>query len=256
MVRNISARVFLIRHGETSWSVGGKHASFTDVPMSREGERQVEETRDCYIGRNKLIDPENVVRIYVCPQQRTKRTVEILELGVQSQQNFLDRDDQSKTVSPLTGSQGASSEPMIQATSWLNEWNYGEYEGLSLAEISARRPQSPDWVIWKDGCPGGEAPEQITTRLDELIAEIRQNIEKSVTEWPGGLQISHATRSARDIVCVGHGHILAALALRWVGMPLDHGMRLLMEPSSVAVLSFENDDLGRPAISLGRRMMR
>lgn len=65
MVRNISARVFLIRHGETSWSVGGKHASFTDVPMSREGERQVEETRDCYIGRNKLIDPENVVRMQV-----------------------------------------------------------------------------------------------------------------------------------------------------------------------------------------------
>ncbi|BCR92737.1 phosphoglycerate mutase family protein [Aspergillus chevalieri] len=185
MVHNISARVFLIRHGDTAWSVGGKHASFTDVPMSREGEGQVEETRDCYIGRHKLIDPENV--------QRTKRTVEILRLGVQSQQSFLDRDDQKKTVSPLTGSQGASSEPLIQATSWLNEWNYGEYEGLSLAEITARRPENSEWVIWRDGCPGGETPEQVSNRLDQLIAEIRQNIENTVTEWPGGRQIAHTT---------------------------------------------------------------
>lgn len=59
-----------------------------------------------------------------------------------------------------------------------------------------------------------------------------------MTEWPGGRQIAHATRSARDIVCVGHGHILAALALRWADKPLDHDIRLLMEPSSVAVLSY------------------
>lgn len=65
MVHNISARVFLIRHGDTAWSVGGKHTSFTDAHMSKEGEGQVEETRDCYIGRNKLIDPENVVRMQV-----------------------------------------------------------------------------------------------------------------------------------------------------------------------------------------------
>lgn len=64
MVHSISARVFLIRHGDTSWSVGGKHMSFTDVPMSRE-ESQVEETRDCYIGRHKLIDPENVAMMQV-----------------------------------------------------------------------------------------------------------------------------------------------------------------------------------------------
>lgn len=65
MVHNISARVFLIRHGDTAWTVGGKHMSFTDVPMSKEGERQVEETRNCYIGRDKLIDPENVLRMQV-----------------------------------------------------------------------------------------------------------------------------------------------------------------------------------------------
>lgn len=65
MVHNISARVFLIRHGDTAWSVGGKHTSFTDVTMSKEGEGQVEETRNCYIGKNKLIDPENVDRMQV-----------------------------------------------------------------------------------------------------------------------------------------------------------------------------------------------
>lgn len=81
-------------------------------------------------------------------------------------------------------------------------------------------------------------PEQISARIDELIAEIRQSIERTVTEWPSGRQISHTTRQARDIVCIGHGHILAALALRWAGKPLDHGLRLLMEPSSVAILSY------------------
>lgn len=58
-----SARIFLIRHGETNWTVGGKHASTTEVPLSKEGERQVEEARNAYVGAGKLIDPTNVAQM-------------------------------------------------------------------------------------------------------------------------------------------------------------------------------------------------
>lgn len=62
---NMSARVILIRHGETDWSLGGKHTSMTDITLSKSGEKQIEETRDFFVGEGKLIDPRNVSRMYV-----------------------------------------------------------------------------------------------------------------------------------------------------------------------------------------------
>lgn len=63
MPANIAARVFLIRHGETTWSLGGKHASVSDISLSKEGEAQVEEARKAFIGAGKLIEPENISRV-------------------------------------------------------------------------------------------------------------------------------------------------------------------------------------------------
>lgn len=79
-------------------------------------------------------------------------------------------------------------------------------------------------------------PEQVTERLDCLIDEIHQVVQSTASSWPGGPTVAHATRQARDVVCIGHGHTLAALALRWADQPIRSGMRLLIEPSSVAVL--------------------
>lgn len=81
-------------------------------------------------------------------------------------------------------------------------------------------------------------PEQVSDRLDLLISEIREAIGGTAASWPGGQLVAHATGLPRDIVCIGHGHILAALAMRWAGQPVRNGMRLLMEPSSVAILGY------------------
>lgn len=83
------------------------------------------------------------------------------------------------------------------------------------------------------------SPKQVSDRLDELIAEIKSVIEGNSASWPGGQIDSHRSQHAQDIVCVAHGHILAAMAIRWVGLPLDTGMmRLIFEPGGVAVLGY------------------
>jgi probable phosphoglycerate mutase len=127
------------------------------------------------------------------------------------------------------------------------------------------------------------SPQQVTERLDQLIAEIKAVIEGNSASWPGGQITSHRGQHAQDIVCVAHGHILAALAIRWVGLPLDTGMmRLIFEPGGVAVLGwvfifsvsfvllcccgrgltdidclscgrFEHDNFNQPAIVVGRK---
>lgn len=80
------------------------------------------------------------------------------------------------------------------------------------------------------------SPEEVSNRVDELIREIRGFLESTAASWPGGQVIAHAAGEPRDVVCIGHGHILSALALRWVGAPLNMGFRLLIEPAGVAVL--------------------
>ena len=156
----------------------------------------------------------------------------------------------------------------------LREWDYGEYEGLTMMDIQEREGND-EWNIWRDGCPKGEyvslslvfflqfllfcfrsfnssvhsfqrgetnrryrSPQQVTERIDSLLAEIKQRILTTATSWPGGNIVAHATGEARDIVCIGNGHILSAMALRWTGQPLGNGMRLLIEPASVAVLGY------------------
>lgn len=78
----------------------------------------------------------------------------------------------------------------------------------------------------------------MSNRVDELIHEIRTVMESTAASWPGGQVVAHAAGEPRDVVCIGHGHILAAMALRWVDEPLENGVRLLMEPAGVAVLGY------------------
>lgn len=83
------------------------------------------------------------------------------------------------------------------------------------------------------------SPAQVSERLDRLIAEIKTVIEKSSPSWPSGQIVSRGAVQAQDIVCVGHGHVLAAFVLRWVGLPLEpNAVRLVLEPSGVAVLGY------------------
>jgi probable phosphoglycerate mutase len=100
----------------------------------------------------------------------------------------------------------------------LCEWDYGEYEGLTTAEIRATRP---GWTVFADGCPGGESPEQVAARADRVVARTR------------GID--------GDAVAFSHGHLLRVLAVRWVGLPPQAGAYLALATASISVLGWERE---------------
>ena len=126
--------VYLIRHGETEWSLNGQHTGITDIPLTENGRKVA-----------KLLAPvlakEKFALVLTSPLKRARETCELAGLGARAE---IDRD--------------------------LMEWNYGEYEGLTPEEIHA---QAPGWMIFTDGCPGGESPEQVGARVDRVIARVR-----------------------------------------------------------------------------------
>jgi probable phosphoglycerate mutase len=100
----------------------------------------------------------------------------------------------------------------------LLEWDYGDYEGLTTAAIRERRP---DWYLWWDGAPHGESPQDVEGRVDGLIAEL--------LEVPG------------PVALFAHGHVLRALAARWIEQPVAVGGRLALSAGAVSVLGFERE---------------
>jgi len=130
----------------------------------------------------------------------------------------------------------------------LMEWDYGDYEGITSAEIRQirqRQGYQEQWDIWKDGCPGGESPVDVTQRLDRLIKEIRDKWQRLAME-----QLKPEAGSG-DVLIVAHGHILRAFAMRWVGKSLMDGPKLLLDAGGVGTLSYEHKNIDEPAILLG-----
>jgi len=132
----LDAQVYLIRHGETAWSVTGQHTSRTDLPLTERGERQAR-------GVGELLRGMTFAQVLVSPMRRARRTCELAGLGAVAR------------VDPN-----------------LSEWDYGAYEGRTAAEIRAERP---GWDIYRDGCPGGESAEQVSNRVDKTLAVLRQD---------------------------------------------------------------------------------
>jgi probable phosphoglycerate mutase len=130
----------------------------------------------------------------------------------------------------------------------LEEWNYGEYEGMKSKDIrEQRRKQGLDtdehsWDIWTDGCPGGESPAEVEERCDRLIKEIREKWHAPVFEGKEG---------KGDVLLVAHGHLLRAFAMRWVGKKLAEKLTMLLEAGGVGTLSYEHHSLEEPALLLG-----
>ena len=122
--------IYFIRHGETEWSLSGKHTGLTDIPLTAHGEEQARA-----VGQS-LADIE-LSRVLTSPSQRARRTSELADLNVPA-----------------------------ESVSDLAEWNYGDYEGLTSNEVRLGRPS---WNVFLDGCPGGESPLQISDRADRLI---------------------------------------------------------------------------------------
>jgi broad specificity phosphatase PhoE len=171
-------RAFLIRHGETEWSLSGQHTGTTDLPMTENGRNVARQLAP-------LLARANFALVLTSPLQRARETCELAGLGAQAE---------------------------VDAT--LIEWNYGEYEGLTSNEIQAK---APGWMLFNDGCPGGESPAQVAARVDLLIARIR-----SVTG---------------DVALFAHGHVFRVFAARWLGLPPAAGSHFLLDTATVSVLS-------------------
>ena len=178
--------VYLVRHGETEWSLNGRHTGASDIPLTENG-RRVARRWQPYAATKTL------ELVLTSPLRRARETCALAGLGERAQ---IDQD--------------------------LTEWNYGEYEGLTPREIRARQP---NWMIFNDGCPGGESPAQIGSRVDRVIARIR---------------------AVRGYVALfAHGHVLRVFGARWLGLPASDGAHFMLDTATLCVLSSYH---GVPAI--------
>ncbi len=174
--------VWLVRHAETEWSRDGRHTGRTDVSLTDRGREAARGLGDRMRGRS-------FVQVLTSPLGRARETARLAGIGDHAEV----RDD-------------------------LLEWDYGEYEGLTTAEIHKTRP---DWYLWIDGAPGGETPEAVSARCDRIIAEVL---------GAGG-----------DVALLAHGHVLRALAARWLEQGVAFGARLFLSTGTLSVLGFERD---------------
>jgi broad specificity phosphatase PhoE len=224
--QNITTRVFIIRHSETGWSLNGRHTGSTDIPLTSNGEKRILATGNALIGDDRLIVPRDLAHIYVSPRTRSQQTLELLTLGCIDptpwQSNTEHDDSNVKTTAK------------VQVTESVREWDYGDYEGLTSASISEQRFKAGlhKWDIWKDGCPGGESPEQITKRLDAVIAEIREKYHKK------SIGKSKAEAEPYDVLIVAHGHILRAFAARWINKNIADNPSMLLDAGGVGTLRY------------------
>ena len=169
--------LYFVRHGETAWSLGGRHTGRTDVPLTANGEMQARQL-------STSLSSIDFAEILTSPRRRARQTCTFAGLG---------------------------SSAKVEAD--LEEWNYGDYEGLTTAEI---RTRNPDWNIFTDGCPGGEAISQITDRSDRLIAQF--------------------TGRGGNIALFSHGQFGCALAARWIGLDVARGVHFALDTASLSIL--------------------
>jgi len=139
----------------------------------------------------------------------------------------------------------SNSAAIIEQTESIAEWDYGDYEGKLTKEIVAMRKErgldsERPWDIWRDGCEGGDGPEDVQKRLDRLVTRIKAIQRPLLHE-----------RGSGDVVLVAHGHILRAFVKRWLKYPLDFPLSMMVEPGGVGGLSYQHHSEDEPAILVG-----
>ncbi|KAK1781311.1 histidine phosphatase superfamily [Copromyces sp. CBS 386.78] len=235
-------RVFIIRHGETEWSLDGRHTGSTDIPLTANGEKRVKATGKALVGADRLIVPKKLAHVYVSPRKRAQRTFELLNLGFQGP---LPWERHGKCES-----KAVPCDAKVEVTEDIREWDYGDYEGITSPQIREKRTEQgldPNWDIWRDGCPGGESPADINERCDRLIKDIRERFHAPALNRAKG----DPDADCVDVLIVAHGHILRAFAQRWTGLSLHEGPSFLLEAGGVGTLSYEHHNINEPAILLG-----
>ena len=174
--------IVLVRHGETEWSATGRHTSRTDLPLTERGRERARSLAGALADRRFSL-------VLCSPLRRARETCELAGFG-----------------------------GVAELCDELHEWDYGEYEGLTSPQI---RERDPNWSLWRDGCPGGESPEQVGARADRVLDRLRA---------AGG-----------DALAFAHGHILRVTTARWLGMEVTAGARFALGAGSVGVLGYEHD---------------
>ena len=185
MSEDHGAEVWLVRHGETEWSRDHRHTSVTDLPLTEAGIEVAQ-------GLAARLEGTTFDLVLTSPRLRARRTAELA--------GFTDAEVDEDLV----------------------EWGYGDYEGITTAEI---QKTVPGWSVWTHLTPGGESPEQVAERLDRVVARLRDQ--------------------AGTTLVFGHGHSLRALAARWLGRPVGDGRQFVLGTAAVSVLG---DDRGTPAV--------
>ncbi len=174
--------ILLARHGETEWSRDRKHTGLTDTPLTDIGRREAVVLRDSLAGRS-------FARVLSSPLSRALETCRLAGLGDQA-----------------------------ELTDDLREWDYGEYEGITTAEIRERRP---DWYLWRDGCPGGETAADVGRRADRVIASL--------------------AGAEGDAALFAHGHVLRVLTARWLGLGPEAGALFKLDTGTLSALGYERE---------------
>lgn len=174
-------RVYLVRHGETEWSRNGRHTGRTDIPLTEQG-------RQIAARLGPILQRQRFELVLVSPLRRARETCALAGFT------------------------------QVRTDEDLYEWDYGTYEGKTPQEI---RALAPDWLLFRDGCPGGESPEQVGERVDRVIARARA--------IPG------------NVAVFAHGHILRVLGARWIGQAVVDGSRFRLDTATLCVLSYYHD---------------
>lgn len=174
--------IVLVRHGETKWTRTRQHTGKTDLSLDEEGRRQAGRVGKALAGREFGL-------VLTSPLRRARETCELAGFG-----------------------------GLARVRPDLAEWDYGEYEGRTTAEIHVERP---DWSLWRDGVPGGESPDDVGGRADRVIEEVRA----------AGL----------DTLIFGHGHQLRVLTARWLGLAPAEGRLFVLGTASISSLGYEHD---------------
>jgi broad specificity phosphatase PhoE len=172
----------LVRHGETEWSLSGQHTSRTDLPLTEKGRERAEQLGPALAGWDFAL-------VLTSPLLRARETCEIA--------GFADR---------------------AEICEDLREFDYGEYEGLTTPQI---RETNPGWSLWRDGCPGGEMPDQVGARADRAIERMRA--------------------ADGDALAFAHGHIFRILTARWLQMKAAAGGRFALSAGAICILGYERE---------------
>jgi len=177
----MAREIWLVRHGETEWSKSGAHTGRTDIPLTDNGRQQAADIARYLTGRRFSL-------VLTSPLRRARETCERAGLG------------QAEELPDLL------------------EWDYGDYEGRTTAEI---RRERADWSLWRDGVPNGESLDQAGARADRVIGRV--------------LAVEG------DVALFAHGHILRILAARWLERPPRDGRQMAPGTASLSTLGYERE---------------